>query len=328
MTFNKVRSFYSKAPTRIDFAGGWTDLPEFAVDNEGIVVNAGINLCVHIELSLSDKYENLNIHCITTDETVYHSDEPTNLVQCIMKNAICDQKYNGLLHSDVPLGSGLGASGALGVALTSALKGSISDSNMHLAYQSERQMGISCGMQDHLAAYHGKLSKYTLRENSSDASPINLSSSAKDILEETLLLAYTGKGHSSGEILSGVIDSYRSGSEVVKESLQGLRNTAEAMAEDLSKNVIANFGDLLDDNWAYQKQLHPSITTDEIDDIISLSKSSGARGAKACGAGGGGCVVIYCGVGTVENVRNSLEAKGVDIMPVNFADTGVTIDER
>ena len=33
---------YARAPTRIDFAGGWTDLIPFTMENEGFVVNVAI----------------------------------------------------------------------------------------------------------------------------------------------------------------------------------------------------------------------------------------------------------------------------------------------
>ena len=42
---------YDRAPTRIDLAGGWTDLIPFARENEGGVVNAAIDLHVYVCLT-------------------------------------------------------------------------------------------------------------------------------------------------------------------------------------------------------------------------------------------------------------------------------------
>ena len=36
--------FYAQAPTRIDLAGGWTDLIPFAMETDGFVLNAAIDL--------------------------------------------------------------------------------------------------------------------------------------------------------------------------------------------------------------------------------------------------------------------------------------------
>ena len=36
--------FYAQAPTRIDLAGGWTDLIPFTMETDGFVLNAAIDL--------------------------------------------------------------------------------------------------------------------------------------------------------------------------------------------------------------------------------------------------------------------------------------------
>ena len=38
-----MKSVRSRVPTRIDFAGGWTDVPDFADREGGTVVNAAID---------------------------------------------------------------------------------------------------------------------------------------------------------------------------------------------------------------------------------------------------------------------------------------------
>ena len=45
--------------------------------------------------------------------------------------------------------------------------------------------------------------------------------------------------------------------------------------------------------WANRKELAPGVTTLEIDGLIDAATAAGARAAKVCGAGGGGCLVCY-----------------------------------
>ncbi|MFQ6044772.1 MAG: GHMP kinase, partial [Gemmatimonadales bacterium] len=47
-------SLYARAPMRIDWAGGWTDVPVFAEQSGGAVVNAAISLAAHVDFIPGD----------------------------------------------------------------------------------------------------------------------------------------------------------------------------------------------------------------------------------------------------------------------------------
>src|SRR5207245_4460078 len=47
-----VSEFRAAAPVRLDFAGGWTDVPPFSAREGGVVVNGCIDLAAHVELKL------------------------------------------------------------------------------------------------------------------------------------------------------------------------------------------------------------------------------------------------------------------------------------
>ena len=44
--------FHATAPVRLDFAGGWTDVPPFSAREGGLVVSAAIDLSAHVEVQL------------------------------------------------------------------------------------------------------------------------------------------------------------------------------------------------------------------------------------------------------------------------------------
>ena len=51
-------AFHATAPLRLDFAGGWTDVPPFSAREGGVVVNGAIALRAHVELHLGGKLHN------------------------------------------------------------------------------------------------------------------------------------------------------------------------------------------------------------------------------------------------------------------------------
>ena len=108
----------AKAPVRIDLAGGWSDAPPFCELVGGDVVNIAINHYAHAELNVDS-------------------------------NGKLSVAYN----CDVPIGSGLGTTGAINVALMSVIKGA--ENSEELAYQFEKLLGNHGGRQDQWAARFG-----------------------------------------------------------------------------------------------------------------------------------------------------------------------------
>ena len=83
------------------------------------------------------------------------------------------------------------------------------------------------------------------------------------------------------------------------------------------------FGQLLNENWQNQKALHPSVTNEQIDEIFDAVMANGALGGKACGAGGGGCLVFYSESDSEHLVRKKLEETEVSVIDFNFDFSGL-----
>jgi len=95
------------------------------------------------------------------------------------------------------------------------------------------------------------------------------------------------------------------------------------MKNALLKEDLKSFGELLNLNWENQKALHHSVTNPQIDEIFKAVMANGALGGKACGAGGGGCLLFYAQPDCEHLVRKKLEEAKVNVFDFNFDFTGL-----
>ena len=318
---------YARAPTRIDLAGGWTDLIPFARENEGAVVNAAINLHVYVCVTpVPDSC--LSLYAVDLKQffdpvAVSASLHGLDLSQAILSRFRPDRGCHLVTWSDVPKGSGLGASGALGIALTSSL--SIFAENklmLHeiadIAAAIEQETGIPCGKQDHYASLLGGLNFLQCRGESVEATPLELTEATLEELHNSLLLVYTGKSHFSGNILQNVVEVYNAQNQKTHDALKALRRIANEMKQMFQTRNLSDFGQLLNENWHFQKQLHPSINTGRIDELFNIAKGNGCSGGKACGAGGGGCLVFHCEPDRIHAAKRVFSEVGAQVIPFRF----------
>lgn len=318
---------YARAPTRIDLAGGWTDLIPFARENEGGVVNAAIDLHVYVCLTpVPDSCVSLYavdlkafFHPVGTSASL----QGLNLTQAVLSRLCPERGCHLVTWSDVPKGSGLGASGALGVALASLLsiftqkrlpRHQIVDS----AAVIEQETGIPCGKQDHYASLLGGINFLRCHGESVEATSLQLNQESLEELHSSLLLVYTGESHFSGDLLGNVVDAYQAGNPKTHDALKALRRIATEMKQMFQTRNLSDFGQLLDENWCFQKQLHPSINTGRIDELFNIAKANGCSGGKACGAGGGGCLLFHCEPDRIRAAKRVFSEVGAQVIPFRF----------
>ena len=327
-------SLYSRAPTRIDLAGGWTDLIPFATETEGAVLNTAIDLYVYVTLAASTG-QSVSLYA----KDLNHRFDPlpasaplrgVSLPQAVLSRLHPHKGCHLVTWSDAPRGSGLGASGAMGIALVGLLSAFASEELecqqlVDIANAIERETGIPCGKQDHCASLLGGFNFLRFQGERVHVTPLRLEEHVVENLQKSLLLVYTGESHFSGEILQNVVDAYQAGNRKTYDALTALRRIAAEMKTALEKTDLSGFGEMLDENWYYQRQLHPSVSTTKIDELFELAKTSGCTGGKACGAGGGGCLVFYCPPDRVDPVAKTLSKAGAKVMPFRFDLTGLRI---
>ena len=326
--------FYAQAPTRIDLAGGWTDLIPFAMETDGFVLNAAIDL--YASATLTPQAEKVvTLQSTDAQQRFCLQSAPSGINGLSLPEAVIlrvgpRNGYRLALDSQAPKGGGLGGSGAIGVVLVSLLhtfagKELKSRQIVDIANQIERDTGIPCGKQDHYASILGGLNFLRFHGESVVPTRLNLISETVQRLQQSLLLVYTGESHFSGAILQNVVDAYKSGNRRTREALSVLRRIAQDMKAALCQGDLSCFGYLLAENWHYQKQLHPSVTSKRVEHLFEIAERNGSLGGKACGAGGGGCLVFYCSQDRKKTVAEALMAVGAPSIRFSFDFKGLLV---
>jgi len=302
----------ASAPTRLDFGGGWTDVPPFPEERGGFVCNLAIERRATVT--------------ITAAADAGAPAEP--LVAAALRRAGISG-VRASLTSDFPIGSGLGGSSAAGVALQAAIAamGSQTVSRAELAERSRttevHELGVAGGFQDHYAAAFGGALGLTLGRTR-HAEPLVLTAATTASLEARLCVIYTGESRISAETITAVIDAYRDRVPRVVQALERMRDLARGMAESLQAGTVSELAEQVSEHWVHQQSLHPAITTPRITQIEAAVRAAGATGFKALGASGGGCVVAIAPVDAMEGVRRAASPLG-EVLHWKVARSGVQV---
>lgn len=270
----------SRAPTRIDFGGGWTDVPPYPERDGGFVCNLAIARYARVQLGPGADAAG------------------DRLTEAALRRA--GVAHAARIENDFPLGAGLGGSSAAGVALQAAIAHAVGEAvdREALVRRSRavevEELGIAGGWQDHYAAaYGGALALDFASETTVHRIP--MAQEAVRRLERRCLLVYTGESRISGGNISAVLHAYAHRERRVLTALARMAMLARDMAEALRDGDVDALGALVREHWVHQRSLHPAITTDRIDALAERATKAGAIGIKALGASGGGCVVILTG---------------------------------
>jgi D-glycero-alpha-D-manno-heptose-7-phosphate kinase len=293
--------YKARAPLRIDLAGGWTDVPEYAAQHGGAVLTAAISQYVTGTITRPNEADSVSSRRTSRSEVSY--------------------------SLDLPSGAGLGASAAQTLLWVTLVKTTIANISSRaelaeIACQVGGLLGIVGGKQDEYASALGGIQYLTFGETV-QAERIDLPPPLESELRSRLVLVYTGAPRLSGSIHEQVWAQYRAGSASVGEALASLTRIAGEMRDALVAGNLEVVGELMSENWTQQKALHPSVTTPNLDAIIDLAARHGAIGHKACGAGGGGCAVFLSAAGAQAGLRKALHEHRVRIIDFEFDTYGV-----
>ena len=314
-----MKALTARAPTRLDFGGGWTDVPPYSEEEGGFVCNVALA-----------RYATVRVRAAADDEQSVDTRKATD--SALAEAAVRRAGVTGItveITSDFPFAAGLGGSSAAGVAVSAALtawRGGTLD-RTSLAERSREievdDLGVPGGRQDHYAAAYGGALALTFGEETR-VRRIPLATSVKASLERRCIVAYTGQSRISGDTISAVLGAYRNRNRHVLRALGRMKALARAMADELSAGDIDELGTLVGEHWQHQRSLHPSIPTPLIDEILDRARSAGARGGKALGASGGGCVLVIAGDDNVEDVTAAVTSLAPHLVPVEIDEGGLT----
>ncbi|MGQ9732067.1 MAG: GHMP family kinase ATP-binding protein [Candidatus Zipacnadales bacterium] len=324
----------SRAPVRIDFAGGTTDLKAFR-DREGGAVLSGA-VARYAYCSLRERANGLRIEADDLQEYVEaedirdieHKTGLELLTKAIQRFGI-DSGISVTVRTDAPPGSGTGSSASVGVALLGILehrralftqtKDRLSRYDLaEMACEIEEEMGIVGGKQDQYAAAVGGINYLEFHGDQVSVERVEVSPGLRADLEKHLVLCYSGKSRLSGDTNTKMISAYENGEPTVTESLRTVKRVAKECAQALRGEDMARLADLLNEEFEARVRLAEGVLTDEMADMVVAARAAGARAVKICGAGGGGCLLFLAGPDCEGPVRRALEERGGRILDFVF----------
>jgi len=319
----------AKAPLRISFGGGGTDVPPYPEEKGGAVLSATIDKYAYCSLTIRDdklvNVTSLDYDLVTkyplNDKLEY--DGKLDLVKAATKVMEIENGVDLFLHSDMPPGSGLGTSSTMTVALVGALGHwlklpFVEYDIAELAYRIERQeAGIKGGKQDQYAASFGGFNFIEFLGKTTVVNPLRVKNEILNELQYRLMLCYTGKTRLSAGIIDDQVRGYTERREDVVHALDETRKLAINMKNALLLGQIDEFGALLHQGWQSKKRFSTKITDPNIDELYDVARQNGALGGKLLGAGGGGYLLLLCEFDKRHILAQKLEEHGGKV--VNFA---------
>jgi D-glycero-alpha-D-manno-heptose-7-phosphate kinase len=327
----------ARAPVRISFAGGGTDLPAYAHTYGGAVISTTINKYVYVVMTVqpegdlhigSSDYRTFFRH--TGGEVLFWEGE-LSLPKAILHEFGIHRGVSMFLASEVPPGTGLGSSSTVTVACLKAIATACGRtmSKLQLAEMAcqieTKKLEMPIGYQDQFAAAFGGLNRYEFHSDHNRAQPLALAPETILGLERRLLLFFTGQARNSTSILARQSENTKKSGSKSLESLHAVRAMVEPMERCLLAGDLELFGELLHQGWQHKKQFASGVSTSDVDRYYEIARANGALGGKLNGAGGGGFLMIYSTEGRQDDITTALEAAGLRRMGFRFESGGAQV---
>lgn len=323
----------SRAPTRISFAGGGTDVPPYSDEKGGCVVSAAINRYAYSTLESRNDQE---IHIESGDlfkkikfsdvDSIIYNNELDILKAAVKRMNSRKMGLNLFMKTDIPHGSGLGGSASAFVSLVGLFdhldgKKMTSYEIAEIAHKLEREeLKIPGGRQDQYAAVFGGINFIEFKKDFVRVNSLKMSKDSQLELEKHLILAYLGerKASSGGDIIADQTKSISSGKNDVVAAHDKYKELALEVKDVLRAGDLMKFGELLHEGWETKKKFSSMISNSRIDEVYDFARKNGAVGGKLSGAGGGGFIMFFCEPNKEHNLTAKLEQIGVRTLPFAF----------
>ncbi len=330
----------ARAPLRLGLAGGGTDLLSYSSQHGGAVLNATIDRYAFASIRARDDGKVFFEACDLGREEVFPSaatlpDSTLVLHRGVHERMIRDFRGGEPLALsvttavDAPMGSGLGSSSALVVALVEAYRAYLDlplarYDVAHLAYEIERvDLGLAGGRQDQYSAAFGGINFLEfLRDGEVIVNPLRFSEGAALELESSLVVSFSGQSRSSDAIIRQQTSGVTSHSAEVMDAMHQLRQDAVDMKRAILLGDIVAVAKLLERSWIAKKRTAPGVTNATIERLEGMAREAGAIGAKVSGAGGGGFMMFVVPTERRYRLISALNEQGAMAYPVKFTDRG------
>jgi len=320
-----------QSPTRVDLAGGTLDCwPLYLFVGDCVTVNLSIDVWTGCELvlqtasSIDISVQDLNYQRSFTDlqDLLACKDKELILVRAVIDYFQPRMGFSLKTFSQSPVGGGLGGSSSLCISLIKAFlklaNKTLSTSEIvNLAHNLEAKVILNpTGTQDYFPAIEPGLNviHYTARGPELERLDVSLEEIAKG-----MLLIYTGRSHHSGINNWQVIKAVIEGDTNVLATLKEIARISAATAQACREQRWGDLPELFRHEYDSRIKLTASFSSPETELLKTTVMNEGATAVKICGAGGGGCVLVWAESNKHERIREACRKNGfqpIDIRPV------------
>lgn len=275
----------AKAPMRVSFFGGGSDIPAHYQRWGGSTLSMSIDKYVYVAVGHTP-HNHIKVS-YAKQETVKRVDDIKNeIVRNALKYFNIESNIEINSFADIPtMGTGLGGSSAFTCALVRAL-GEYCGHTMNeydtaeLACHIEiRMCGWNIGKQDQYASAFGGMN-YIRYFPLGPYDNVTVQRMHPEGIDRYMLLIPTNTTRHAAEILD-TINMHEKSSLIMELS---------KIADEFSvkKPSFFDYAKTLNEAWSMKRSLQTNISSTAIDDLYKKCLQSGAEGAKLLGAGGGG----------------------------------------
>tara|TARA_B110001450_G_scaffold85881_1_gene81793 strand:- start:1670 stop:3064 length:1395 start_codon:yes stop_codon:yes gene_type:complete len=324
----------SRAPVRVSFGGGGSDLTHYFKATTGAVINAAISLYSHCVMRVrSDSKIIITSQDLEATLTAENLDDalaqegPFELILSILHVVQPKFGFELSLNSDFPVGSGLGGSATLSAVVLGCFNKVRKDQwNQYelaeIAFQAERlRLGIAGGWQDQYASVFGGFNFIEFHAKENIVNQIRVHPDVVLELEESLVLCDTGVDHHSGNIHKDQKETMSS--VAVKEMVNANVKLTYTIRNHLFRGNLEKFGECLDAGWQLKRNFSKMISNEHIDAIYNGALENGALGGKLLGAGGGGYFIFYVRPFEKFRLLDYLKSKNLAVQNFRFEQDGL-----
>ena len=335
----KALRIESRAPTRVDLAGGTLDIwPLYLFHPGALTLNAAISRYAHCVIETQPVGDSrIKLVSLDTNRTesfpsfaalVRAKRYRLPLLAEIVKFFRPEGGFTLTTNSEAPAGAGIGGSSAMAVAICAALDrftgaGKSKVDWIHISRDAEGiVIRVPTGTQDHYPPAFGGAAAIELLPGGERRIELRVN---LDELQRRLVVCYTGKPRQSGINNWEVFKAHLDGKKAVRSNIEQISQIAQKMRAALETGDWRETGRLMHAEWTFRRRNLPTISTKTIDAIIGGARRKGALAGKVCGAGGGGCVVLLIEPGMRESVEKAVLDNGGELLPMKIDRQGVTV---